>query len=53
MWKVSDVMIAPNLSSEASAAPSRSAIARCASSTEASLRRLVRKAPSWFAFDVR
>jgi hypothetical protein len=52
-WNVSVVMFGPNLISSADAAPSISAIAWWASSTIASLRRLVRNAPSWFAFDSR
>ena len=52
-WNVSVVMFGPNLISSASAAPSMSAIAWWASWTIASLRRLVRNAPSALAFDSR
>ncbi len=43
--KVSVVMFAPKTISAGDAAPSRSAIARCASASMASLRRLVANAP--------
>ena len=53
MWNVSVVMLAPNVISSGSAAPSRSAMAACASAAIASLRSLVANAPPEFAFDVR
>ena len=46
-------MLAPNLISEASAAPTISAIASWAPAMTASLRADVRNAPSVLAFDVR
>ena len=52
-WSVSVVMLAPNLIDSGSAAPSRSAIARCASWAIASFRSLVANAPPAFAFDSR
>jgi len=48
--KVSVVMFAPNVISCGSAALSRSAMAACAAARSASLSRLVRNAPPWFAF---
>ena len=53
MWNVSVVMLGPNLISSGLAAPSMSAIAWWAFAMIASLRRLVRNAPSVFAFDSR
>ena len=52
MWKVIVVMFGPRVISSAST-PRRSAIAWCASSTIASERSEVGKAPPWLAFDSR